>query len=112
MVCQQAISRFDIANLVPVGGQISFEDIAKQTGLGPIMTRRLLRHAMTMRVFREPEPGMVAHTKASKALMDRDISNWLKGGCEEMWPAALKVRLRMYCHTITNRELTSLCYYC
>ncbi|KAI1443858.1 S-adenosyl-L-methionine-dependent methyltransferase [Annulohypoxylon stygium] len=91
MVCLQAISRFDIANLVPERGRISFDDIAKTTGLGPIMTRRMLRHAMTMRVFQEPEPDMVAHTKASKALTDIDTSNWLKGGCKEMWSAALKM---------------------
>ncbi|KAI0888674.1 S-adenosyl-L-methionine-dependent methyltransferase [Annulohypoxylon maeteangense] len=90
-VCLQAISRFDIANLVPARGQISFDDIAKTTGLGPVMTRRMLRYAMTMRVFQEPEPDMVAHTKASKALTDIDASNWLKGGCEEMWPTALKI---------------------
>jgi hypothetical protein len=93
MVSLQAISRFNIANLVPVGGQISFDEIAKQTGLGPTMTRRMLRHAMTMRLFREPEHDMVAHTKVSRALQDIDISNWLRGGCEEMWPTALRVSL-------------------
>ncbi|KAI1321704.1 S-adenosyl-L-methionine-dependent methyltransferase [Xylariaceae sp. FL0255] len=70
MVSLQAISRHNIARLVPVGGRISFDEIAQETGLGPVMTRRMLRHAMSMRLFCGPEPDVVAHTKASKALRD------------------------------------------
>ncbi|RYP61899.1 hypothetical protein DL770_009691 [Monosporascus sp. CRB-9-2] len=90
MVCLQAITRFGIANMVPPGGQISFADIAAQVpGLSEPIVRRLLRHAMTMRVFREPEAGMVAHTKTSKALQVKPVLNaWLRNGTHEMWPAA------------------------
>lgn len=87
----QAISRLDIARLVPSGGQTTFAEIAKKTGLGEQAIRQLLRHAMTMRVFREPEPGAVAHTQASKALMDPVANDWVGCGTEEMWPAATKV---------------------
>ncbi|RYO94412.1 hypothetical protein DL762_000508 [Monosporascus cannonballus] len=60
MVCLQAITRFGIANMVPSGGQISFADIAAQVpDLSEPIVRRLLRHAMTMRVFCEPEAGMM-----------------------------------------------------
>ena len=78
--------------MIPSGGQISFSDIAKQTELSEQIIVRLLRHAMTMRVFREPEPGMVAHTQASKMLASPFMNDWLKVGTEEMWPAAVKVR--------------------
>ncbi|RYP67312.1 hypothetical protein DL770_008641 [Monosporascus sp. CRB-9-2] len=91
MVSLQAISRFRIASLVPEGGQISFSEIARQTGLSNSMTCRLLRHAMTMRVFCEPKPGMVAHTKASKALRTPHLNSWLACGSHEMWPAAVKM---------------------
>lgn len=92
MVSFQAISRFKIADLVPTdGGQISFADIAKQTGVPEQTIQRLLRHAMTMRVFREPQPGFVAHTQASKALTDPDTAHWFASGTEDMWPAAVKV---------------------
>jgi len=77
--------------MVPSGGQISFSDIAKQTGLSEQSVARLLRHAMTMRVFREPQLGMVAHTQASKMLADSVMNDWLKVGTEEMWPAAVKM---------------------
>ncbi|KAK0625348.1 S-adenosyl-L-methionine-dependent methyltransferase [Bombardia bombarda] len=43
----------------PPNGQLSFGDIGRRTKLGEQMTCRLLRHAMTMRIFREPTPGMM-----------------------------------------------------
>ncbi|KAI1089145.1 sterigmatocystin 8-O-methyltransferase [Rostrohypoxylon terebratum] len=90
-VCLQAISRYGIANLVPSGGRVSFADLAKQTGLEEQMIARLLRHAMTMRIFREPEPGQVAHTKASKLIASSHMNAWLRIGTHEMWPAATKM---------------------
>lgn len=72
---------------------MSFADIAKLTGLNEATTKRLLRHAMTMHVFWEPRPGMVAHTKISKQLALPDMNDWMSTGSEEMWPAATKVSL-------------------
>lgn len=77
--------------MVPIGGKIPFSSIAEKTGLTEDMTRRLLRFAMTMRIFREPEPGFVAHTKASTVLSDDNMNSWLGAGTEEMWPAAVRV---------------------
>jgi hypothetical protein len=71
---------------------VSFAEIAKQTPLTEQMVARLLRHAITQRIFREPEPGMVAHTQASKILADPVIRDWLRVGTEEMWPASTKAR--------------------
>lgn len=89
--CLQAIARFGIAKMVPIGGKIPFSSIAEKTGLTEDMTRRLLRFAMTMRIFREPEPGFVAHTKASTVLSDDNMNSWLGAGTEEMWPAAVRM---------------------
>ncbi|KAI1807228.1 S-adenosyl-L-methionine-dependent methyltransferase [Daldinia bambusicola] len=89
-LCLQAIAEFKIADKVPSNGQVSFADIASQTPMTTDMTARLLRYAMTMRVFREPEPGMVAHTAASKGLRHSAANDWLHAGTEEMWPAATK----------------------
>jgi hypothetical protein len=76
---------------VPAGGQVSFDDIGKQIKLPEQIVRRILRHAMTMRVFYEPVPGMVGHTKTSKALQNSTLNDWVKCGTHEMWPAAIKV---------------------
>ncbi|KAI1156474.1 sterigmatocystin 8-O-methyltransferase [Nemania diffusa] len=90
-VSLQAISRLNIASLVPLGGRTTFGDVAKQTRLDERELRRLLRHAMTMRVFREPEPGVLAHTQASRALLDPVANSWMATGTEEMWPASTKM---------------------
>ena len=90
-VALQAIARFEIASMVPHRGQVSFAEVATHTGLDEKLLRRLLRHAMTMRVFYEPEPGMISHTKASKLFANSDMNDWLRIGTEEMWPAATKV---------------------
>jgi hypothetical protein len=77
--------------MVPEGGRASFADIAKQTPLSESAVTRLVRYAMTFRVFCEPEPGMVAHTKASRSLTDVDMNGWLRAGTEEMWLASTKM---------------------
>lgn len=88
------MARFGIASLVPPGGRISFAEIASQTPLTEQMVGRIIRHAaVTMRVFCEPEPGVVAHTKASRRLADPDIRDWIRAGTEELGPAGGKARL-------------------
>ncbi|MCJ1313933.1 hypothetical protein MMC25_007613 [Agyrium rufum] len=90
MVSLNAIQKFGIAERVPLGGVMSYADVAKSIGVNEQITRRLLRHAMTMHVFQEPEPGMVAHTSVSKMLHQPGMRQWMASGCEEMWPAALR----------------------
>ncbi|RYP50583.1 hypothetical protein DL768_003928 [Monosporascus sp. mg162] len=87
----EAIAKFKIADMVPPNGRVSFGEIANQTPMTEQMTARILRHAMTMRIFREPEPGMVAHTAASKVLSHSAANDWLQAGTQEMWPAATKM---------------------
>jgi hypothetical protein len=90
-VSLHAIHHFGVARRFPPGEQVSFAQLADSTGLSEQILRRLLRHAMAMRVFSEPRRGMVAHTAASKLLAEPQVDNWLGVGCEEMWPAALRV---------------------
>lgn len=107
-VSLQAISRFNIAKLVPAGGHTTFGDIAKQTGLEEHAVHRVLRHAMTMRVFREPEPGLVAHTQASKALVDPVANDWVDCGAHEMWPSATKVVPTLQCFKLGQPKADGL----
>jgi hypothetical protein len=93
MVSLQAISHLQIASLVPSTGRISFDDISERTGLNKQIVQRLLRHAATMRIFREPEPGMIAHTKASKILASPHINDWMKVATADVWPTAIKVQI-------------------
>lgn len=94
MATLQAISRLNIASLVPLNGCVSYEEIARAAGMNASVIQRLLRHGMTRHIFCEPEPGMVGHTTASRFLLEPHMSEWMSVGSEEMWPAACKVLSR------------------
>ncbi|PMD67408.1 S-adenosyl-L-methionine-dependent methyltransferase [Hyaloscypha bicolor E] len=66
-----AINRWGVAKLVPVHGDISYEELAKATGVSESILRRTLRHAMTSRLFCERN-GRVAHTPTSKLLVENE----------------------------------------
>lgn len=91
MVSLQAISRFKIASHVPSQGRVSYEELAKSSGLSKDVLKRLLRHAMTRHIFCEPEPGMVEHTVTSRSLIVPHMQDWMTVGSHEMWPAATKM---------------------
>ncbi|KAI1405546.1 sterigmatocystin 8-O-methyltransferase [Hypoxylon fuscum] len=88
VVSIDTIIRFKILDVIPSGSQVSFEDIAEKTNLDKGLVRRLLRHAITMRILREPEPGMVAHTKISKFLAIPYITIPRVGEAIEKWPSS------------------------
>ncbi|KAJ2999003.1 hypothetical protein NUW58_g143 [Xylaria curta] len=91
MVPFQFISHLGVAGMVPLGGRTSFQEIATKTGLSEVNVGRVLRHAIAMRVFQEPEPGIVAHTNISKAITDSSLNDWLKTASRDLWPAATKM---------------------
>jgi hypothetical protein len=59
------------------------------------MVGRIIRHAVTMRVFHEPMPGMVAHTTASRLLANKEIAEWTRAGTEDLGPAGAKVYCKL-----------------
>ncbi|KAI9713788.1 MAG: hypothetical protein M1820_000518 [Bogoriella megaspora] len=89
LISQQAICRFKLMSAVPVHGQSSYADIAAQTGISEQTVRRLLRHAMTKRLFCEPQKGIVAHTAASRLLAeDSQLADWVGASTDDLWQAA------------------------
>jgi SAM-dependent methyltransferase len=90
LISIDALCRNKIPEMIPAGGQMSYEEISKKSGLSLSMTRRLIRHSMAMHILREPEPGMVAHTKISKFLTIPSINAWIRLGGADAWPASAK----------------------
>ncbi|KIW10106.1 hypothetical protein PV08_11066 [Exophiala spinifera] len=83
---------FKIASFVPLEGARSFSDVAKDAGVDEGHLRRMLREAMTNRIFCEPRVGLVAHTAASSALIrDKGTLNWVGYTLEDSFPASAKV---------------------
>ena len=89
----QAIHRYKIAERFPHDkDEALFSELAEACDLDELLLRRLLRHAMSHYVFREPRKGFVAHTAASKVLASSpNVSQWLGMVSDEMWPAATRV---------------------
>jgi hypothetical protein len=76
---------------VPVEGAVSYADIAAATGLDETNAKRIIRHAMTNRIFTEPRAGYVAHTAASRVLRDdHAMVDWVGVCSSEFYQAAGK----------------------
>jgi len=76
---------------VPLNGDVSYADIAKSAGADEVNIRRLIRHAITNRIFREPREGYVAHTAASRVLLeDTQMIDWVGLCSAEFFPAAAR----------------------
>ncbi|KAK0617718.1 hypothetical protein B0T14DRAFT_498681 [Immersiella caudata] len=89
-----AIWDFDIAREVPLEGTISYEDLTAKVEanndlpIGVLNLRRLLRHAMTNRIFCEPVRNHVAHTRSSRLLVeDEPLKSWAGFISNDVWPA-------------------------
>ncbi|KAI8625554.1 putative O-methyltransferase [Xylariaceae sp. FL1651] len=89
LLSQHMIVRFRVAQAVPVGGETTFAELAAATGLLETHVRKVMRHAMSQRLFCEPRPGVVAHTAASRVLVeDAGLFNWLRFSTDDLWRAA------------------------
>jgi hypothetical protein len=83
------VNQFNVAKVVPADGEASYAEIAKATGADEFDIRRVIRHAMTNRVFREPREGQVAHTAASRLLLDdAQMIDWVGLCSSEFFQAA------------------------
>ncbi|MCJ1464907.1 hypothetical protein MMC07_003522 [Pseudocyphellaria aurata] len=92
MTSLQAIYRFNIATSFPHGkDRATYKEISSACGIAESFARRILRSAMAHHLFREPTPGVVAHTAASKVLAENPLMHqWLGMVSEELWPAATR----------------------
>lgn len=86
-----AIYHFEIANHVPIDGEISFEETAQKVGMALRDFKMIVRYAMTNFIFCEPRPGYIAHTAASRVLKENCLISSLMGmGSDELFPALSK----------------------
>jgi len=83
---------FKLAQAVPLPGSITFEDLAKKTGLTVTNVARFIRRLAIAHVFAESPPGNVSHTAAS-ALIHSDANMYALLGhmMEEAYGSSCKV---------------------
>jgi hypothetical protein len=79
----QAIYRFKIATSFPPGKEeATYTELAAATGLSESDLKRIVRAAMTYRIFREVRPGVVGHTAASKLFATTpELQQWVGMVC-------------------------------
>lgn len=85
--------RFNIAHHVPLDSTISFADLAELCDLSENDLKRIIRYtAVYHRVFSEPKEGYVAHTAASRLLVDdKTVGDRMALNFAEGWPAHSRV---------------------
>ncbi|KAI0838265.1 S-adenosyl-L-methionine-dependent methyltransferase [Hypoxylon sp. FL0890] len=88
----QLINHYEIAKLVPIEGTITISQLQAKASIDPINLTRLLRHAMTNHLFQEPKPGVIAHTAASRLLVeDQALQAWVGFNTEDVYPGSAHV---------------------
>ncbi|CCE33226.1 related to sterigmatocystin 7-O-methyltransferase precursor [Claviceps purpurea 20.1] len=95
----QIINSFGIANMVPIEQPILLSELQTKSALSATSLAQVLRHAMTIDIFCEPKPGLIAHTAASRLLAeDKALQDWAGFISEDVFPAGANVlkSLRSY----------------
>ncbi|KAI6775361.1 hypothetical protein HG530_002119 [Fusarium avenaceum] len=89
-VSLQILNSYGIPSLVPLDKTIALTELqAKTTApISLVNLARILRHAITNKIFQEPMPGFIAHTAASKVLaQDSNLQAWVGLNGEDFLPA-------------------------
>ncbi|KAI1413416.1 S-adenosyl-L-methionine-dependent methyltransferase [Hypoxylon sp. FL1857] len=83
--------RYRIAHHVPAEGAITYAELAARCGLDESDTKRVVRAAISLRIFEEEPAGFVRHNAVS-AVLKTDLGHDAMGFfAEEFTPAALKL---------------------
>jgi hypothetical protein len=88
------LNQFNFFKAVPIGASATYSEIADRTTLPESLVRRVLRHAMTMRLFQEKPPGAgnVFHTSTTAFLSKNPEScSWIAHHMEDTRPATVYV---------------------
>ncbi|CAJ2504087.1 Uu.00g114810.m01.CDS01 [Anthostomella pinea] len=90
--CLQLINSYGIPKLVPVDGSITLPELQAKTTLDAINLARIIRYAITNHIFQEPSPGVIAHTAASRLLLEDDaLQAWVGFNTEDIYPSSARV---------------------
>lgn len=86
---QQAATRFGLARNLPVGSETTFAEMAASAGLAESDVRKLVRLAVTQKIFEEPRPGVITHSAASRLLAeDPGVHDFVATCADDLWQAA------------------------
>lgn len=101
------INQFDIWNAVPPEGSASYAEIAKHTHLPIPVVARILRMAMTTRLFAETTPGsgQIVHTANSAFIAKHPVARaWILRTFDESAPAQLKLAEALRAYSLDQED--------
>ena len=85
----QVALEFEFFQLVPAHGDITIEHLAKNAGLDPDRTGRIVRQLMTYRIFEELRPRVISHSSTSLLMQqDEELRAVVHYSLDEMLKAA------------------------
>jgi hypothetical protein len=84
-VSLRAVIRYDIARSFPTDSTITIPEIAEKSGLNVDDVQRIIRHALTQGLFREPRSGAIAHSATTQAIVKVPYdADWLAAALQRM----------------------------
>lgn len=87
----RAVYTLKLPQAVPLQGSISYEEVARSVGVNQLVLRRLFHYAITLHIFTEPEPDRIAHSAASRHLVEVPAAFDAIGlAIEDLAPSSLK----------------------
>ena len=91
-VCLHALYHYKILEALPIGEEATFAELGENCGLKEPDIRRLARHAISNRIFKEVRKGIVAHTAISRLMAEDPLfRDHIGVGSEEVWGATVEV---------------------
>jgi hypothetical protein len=103
------LNQFNFFSAVPLDGSASYSEISRATLLPESIVRRILRHAMTSKLFAEtaPESDRVVHTAATAYVAKNPIvRSWIAHNLEEVEPACGKLPEALRKFSMGKQEAT------
>ena len=85
----QVIVGFGVDTKFPVLEEVAYSTISSACGLNEPVLRRILRHAITKHIYREPCTYFVVHTATSRLLVeDPQLRERVNFSTKEKWQAS------------------------
>ena len=86
------VYHFKIYEAIPLGGCISYADVAAKVGLSERQVKLFLRQSALNGIFHEPKLDQVAHTASSAVLLcDKAMLDWYGHCTDELFQASAKL---------------------
>ncbi|PPJ52817.1 hypothetical protein CBER1_11301 [Cercospora berteroae] len=75
----RVVNEFRIPDMVPLDSTVSYETLSEKTSIRVGVLRQILRAGISFGIFKEPQPGHIAHSAITKRWAGSDgIQSWIK----------------------------------